>query len=192
MAAPHGRPSDRDAARDPGPADLDLADAPDEGFDTAISNFGVIFAPDPARMVAEAARVLKPHGVFALSVWVPVGIVAETFALVASIASPPPAGAATSESWGEPGVAESRLESHFESLTRESIQVPCEYPTVDLAWQRMRDGRPPFALAYGRMTLEQKQDVEERARELFRKYAGEDGCVRYVREAAILRGTKRG
>jgi SAM-dependent methyltransferase len=170
----------------------DLADVPDEAFNTAISNFGVIFAPDPARVVAEAARVLKPGGVFALSVWVPVGVVAETFALLASISPPPPAGASTSESWGEPGVAESRLATHFEPVIRESVRVPCDYASVDIAWQRMRDGRPPFALAYGRMTLEQKQDVEERARALFRKYAGEDGWVRYVREAAIVRGMKRG
>jgi SAM-dependent methyltransferase len=168
----------------------DLEGVPDEAFESAISNFGVIFAPAPERAVAEAARVLKPGGAFTISVWVPVGMVAETFALLKSITPPPPEGAATSESWGQPGVAEERLGTHFEQIRVEALEVSCDYATVDFAWQRMRDGRPPFALAYGRMPLDQKQEVEERAREMFRKHAGEDGRVRFVRKAAIVRGVK--
>ncbi|MEP7029194.1 MAG: class I SAM-dependent methyltransferase [Candidatus Eisenbacteria bacterium] len=169
----------------------DLADIPDGAFDVAISNFGVIFAPDAARMVDEAARVLKPGGVFAMSVWLPVGMVAETLALLSSISPPPPAGASTSESWGEPGVAEQRLGVRFDALTREAIAVPCDYASVDLAWQRMREGRPPFALAFGRLPAAQKAEVEEQARAMFRRHAAEDGHVRYVREAVILSGVRR-
>jgi SAM-dependent methyltransferase len=169
----------------------DLSEVPDGEFDVAISNFGVIFAPDATRMVGEAARVLKPGGAFAMSVWVPVGIVAQTFAVLSSVTPPPPEGASTPESWGEPGMAEARLSQHFDGITRVEVPVPCEYPSVDIAWQRMRDGRPPFALAYGRMPADQKLEVEARVRELFRGYAGEDGRVKYVREAAITRGVKR-
>ena len=88
-------------------------------------------------------------------------------------------------------MAEARLSQHFDGITRAEVPVPCEYPSVDIAWQRMRDGRPPFALAYGRMPADQKLEVETRVRELFRGYAGEDGRVKYVREAAIIRGVKR-
>ena len=38
-------------------------------FDRVISNFGVIHAPDYAAVLAEARRVLRPHGVFAFTVW---------------------------------------------------------------------------------------------------------------------------
>ena len=169
----------------------DLADFPDESFDVVISNFGVIFAPEPPRMLGEIARVLKPGGVFAFSIWIADGAVAETWAILASITPPPPEGASTSESWGEPGMAELRMGSHFDSLTRVDTPVPCEYATVDIAWQRMRDGRPPFALAYGRLPIDQKQAVEAEAREMFRRHAGPDGWVRYVRGAAIIRGVKR-
>jgi len=169
----------------------DLGDLADESFDAAISNFGVIFAPEPSRVLEEIARVLKPGGVFAMSVWIANGAVAETCALINSITPPPPEGASTPESWGEPGMAELRLGSHFDGLERIDVAVPCEYATVDIAWQRMRDGRPPFALAYGRLPLDQKQAVEVEARELFRSHAGPDGWVRYVREAAILRGLRR-
>lgn len=169
-----------------------LETVPDGSFDAAISNFGVIFAPDAARMVTEAARVLKPRGTFTLSAWVPVGMVADTYALLSSITSPAPEGASTPQSWGEEGVAQARLSSHFEDISVLPVEVPCEYASVDLAWQRMRDGRPPFALAYGRMSLDQKADVEERARTLFRQHANENGRVRFVRQAMIVKGVKQG
>jgi SAM-dependent methyltransferase len=169
----------------------DLAEVPDAEFDVAISNFGVIFAPDATRMVGEVARVLKPGGGFALSVWVPTGIVAQTFAILSSVTPPPPEGATVPESWGEPGMAEARLSQHFDGITRTAVQVPCDYPSVDFAWQRMRDGRPPFKLAYGRMSADQKVEIEARVRELFRGYAREDGRVKFEREAAIVRGVKR-
>jgi len=170
----------------------DLSEVPDGEFDVAISNFGVIFAPDATRMVGEAARVLRPGGAFALSVWIPVGAVAEMLEVLASISPSPEPGAATSESWGEPGVAEERLSAGFEHIARTAVEVSCDYPSVDVAWQRMREGRPPFALAYGRLPADQKADVEARCREMFRRHAVPDGHVRYVREAAILRGVRRG
>ncbi|MGH7726856.1 MAG: class I SAM-dependent methyltransferase [Candidatus Eiseniibacteriota bacterium] len=169
----------------------DMGDVPDAAFDIAVSNFGVIFAPRADRMVSEVARVLKPGGAFALSVWVPVGPVAETFELLASVTPPPPEDVATPESWGDAQAALARLGTHFNEVTWTEIIVPCEYASVDLAWQRMRDGRPPFALAYGRMTLDQKQEIEQRARELFRKYTDASGRVRYDRAAAIARGVRR-
>jgi len=170
----------------------DLEGVPDASFDCAISNFGVIFAPQPERAVLEAARVLKPGGTFALSAWVPVGMVEETFALLASITGPPPEGVPTAQNWGETGVAESRLAAAFDAVEVTPLEVSCNYASVDDAWQRMRDGRPPFALAYGRLPLDQKQDVEARARELLRRHADENGRVSYVRQAAIVKGVKRG
>jgi SAM-dependent methyltransferase len=169
----------------------DLTDVPDGSFDAALSNFGMIFAPVAERAVEEAARVLKPDGTLTIAVWVPAGAVAETLELLRSISPPPPEGASTSESWGEPGVAEARFARHFDAITVTPLEVPCEYASVDIAWQRMREGRPPFALAYGRLPLEQKQDVEERARAMFRAHANEDGRVSYVRQAAIVKGVKK-
>jgi SAM-dependent methyltransferase len=170
----------------------DLADVPDGSFDAAISNFGMIFAPDAGRAIEAAARVLKPGGALTLTIWVTTGIVAETYELLRSISPPPPEGASTGESWGQPGEAEARLAPHFDAVQVTPLEVPCEYASVDIAWQRMREGRPPFALAYGRLPLEQKQEVEAKARALFRAHANEDGRVNYVRQAAIVKGVKRG
>jgi SAM-dependent methyltransferase len=50
---------------------------PDAAFDAVVSAFGVIFAPDPSRAVAEMLRVTRPAGVLALSSWLATGAVFE-------------------------------------------------------------------------------------------------------------------
>ena len=44
---------------------------PDATFDAVLSNFSVIFAPDPRAAVAELARVLKSNGRIVFSAWQP-------------------------------------------------------------------------------------------------------------------------
>jgi len=169
----------------------ELGDIPDGSFGCAISNFGVIFAPRPERMVAEAARVLAPGGTFTMSAWMNVGMVAATYELLASISGPAPEGVSTSEQWGAPGAAGERLAAAFDDVRVLPIEVPCSYSSVDEAWNRMREGRPPFALAYGRLPMDQKLEVEERARALYREHADVNGRVSFVRQAAIAQGVKR-
>ena len=41
------------------------------------------------------------------------------------------------------------------------------------------------------MPADQKQEIEEKARELFRGQVDEAGHVRYTRNAAILRGVRK-
>ena len=42
---------------------------PDESFDAAICQFGVMFFPDKAKAFAEVHRVLRPGGTFAFNTW---------------------------------------------------------------------------------------------------------------------------
>ena len=167
-----------------------LEGVPDASFDVAISNFGVIFAPDGPRMVETAARVLVPGGVFAFSTWIERGVAEEMNTFLWKILPAPPEGSTLRDSWGDPAVARERLAPHFDAVTFDEVEVPCEFANVDEAWTRMREGRPPFALAYGRMPVEQKSVVEEEARALFRRHTGPEGGVRYVRYAGVIRGTR--
>lgn len=42
---------------------------PDESFDAVVSQFGLMFVPDPALALREMMRVLKPSGHLAVAVW---------------------------------------------------------------------------------------------------------------------------
>lgn len=46
---------------------------PDSSVDCVLSDFGLIFAPDPDAAMAEMARVLTPRGRIAFTVWLPGG-----------------------------------------------------------------------------------------------------------------------
>jgi SAM-dependent methyltransferase len=50
---------------------------PDDSFDVAVSVFGVIFAPAPARAAAELERVVRPGGRIVVTAWIDRGPLAE-------------------------------------------------------------------------------------------------------------------
>ena len=59
-----------DAARiETTPCDCTALPMADSSFDAAVSNFGVIFAPDVAAGLAEMARVTRPGGRLAFTTW---------------------------------------------------------------------------------------------------------------------------
>jgi hypothetical protein len=74
---------------------------------------------------------------------------------LAGILPPSSEGATRRDSWGDPDTARERMHARFDAVSFTEIDVPIEYPNVDEAWVRMREGRPPFALAYGRMPVDQ-------------------------------------
>jgi SAM-dependent methyltransferase len=65
----------------------------DDAVDVVVSVFGVIFASDPARAVAEIARVIRPRGRIAFSAWIPSGPVFEVLRMrreaMAAAGAPP-------------------------------------------------------------------------------------------------------
>jgi len=72
---------------------------PEAAFDTALSTFGVMFAPDHARAAHELVRVVRPGGKIALASWTPEGFIGQLLKVVARHV-PPPAGVASPIGWG--------------------------------------------------------------------------------------------
>jgi ubiquinone/menaquinone biosynthesis C-methylase UbiE len=72
---------------------------PDDAFDVVLSVFGVIFAPDQEKSMAEMLRVCRPGGRIALATWKPEGMGGETFRAV-SRHMPPPPGVKPVVRWG--------------------------------------------------------------------------------------------
>jgi SAM-dependent methyltransferase len=86
------------------PLTTEVADAEnlpygDNTFDTVLSTYGVMFAPNPERSSAELIRVCKPGGKIGLANWTPEGFVGQMFKVVGAHV-PPPAGVPSPLLWG--------------------------------------------------------------------------------------------
>jgi ubiquinone/menaquinone biosynthesis C-methylase UbiE len=81
-------------------------------FDTVLSTFGVMFAPDQARAAGELCRVVRAGGTIALANWTPEGFIGRMLATVGKHV-PPPAGVASPIYWG----TEARLGELFPSVS---------------------------------------------------------------------------
>lgn len=98
----------------------------DSSFDVALSTFGTMFAPDPARATSEMFRVVKRGGRVAMTAWQPDGVSGRMFALEQKYA--PACDAGNPIEWGIESVAIKRLEPYASDvrIVRRS------------AWQRSR------------------------------------------------------
>lgn len=87
---------------------------PDASFDVVLSQFGHMFAPRPAVVMAEMRRVLKPNGRIAFATWPPEHFVGRLFAFIGRNSLPPPPGAAPPPQWGNPETIIERLSVGFD------------------------------------------------------------------------------
>jgi SAM-dependent methyltransferase len=88
-------------------ADAEALPYQDASFDSVLSTFGVMFAPDHAKAAAELARVCRPGGRIGLANWTPEGFVGQLFEVV-DRQVPMPARAKPASLWG--------VRSHLRSL----------------------------------------------------------------------------
>src|SRR6059058_1889934 len=76
--------------------DLEAIDQPDAAFDVAYCREGLMLVPDPGRAAPEIARVLKPGGRAAISVWGPrarnpwLGVIFDAISEQLGVPMPPP------------------------------------------------------------------------------------------------------
>ena len=100
---------------------------PDATFDAVVSMFGAMFAPQPARVVEECARVLKPGGQLAMANWTPGGFAGRMFQVTARHAGTP-LGIDPPVHWGHPMVVRSRLARWFENVELDVITMRMDFP----------------------------------------------------------------
>ncbi|SEG22073.1 Methyltransferase domain-containing protein [Bryocella elongata] len=124
----------------------------DESFDVVVSMFGAMFAPRPALVAAECARVLKPGGLLAMANWTPGGFTGRMFRLGAGHVPPPP-GIDPPVRWGDPATVRERLGAGFESIEFEVIPIDFDMPTPPSgAVEFFRKYFGPTQVAFSRLT----------------------------------------
>jgi ubiquinone/menaquinone biosynthesis C-methylase UbiE len=99
---------------------------PDFTFDAVVTMFGAMFAPQPERVVAECARVLKPGGLLAMANWTPAGLAGRMFQVTARHVGAP-LGLAPPVHWGHPKVVRERLAAWFEDVELDLITMEMDF-----------------------------------------------------------------
>lgn len=114
-------------------AEIPLADA---SADVIVSNFAVIFAPDPRAAIAELVRVAKPTGRILITSWLPgvigkiVGIVAGTVQEVTN--SSPPTGQID---WHDPKVLSELFSPHGYEVSTDVKELTVTTVSPEAYWQ---------------------------------------------------------
>lgn len=94
--------------------DVEQLPYPDAHFDTVLSQFGHIFAPNAQKAIDEMLRVLKPGGVVAFCTWPTEHFVGQLFALVSKY-HPPPHSIDPPIKWGAPEYVKYRLSNRVKN-----------------------------------------------------------------------------
>lgn len=107
--------------------DAEALPYPDASFDAVVTMFGAMFAPRPALVAAELARVLPPGGVLAMANWNPESFSGAMFRTGGKHAPPPP-GLPPPVLWGDPHAVRERLASDFTDIETELIPIDFDMP----------------------------------------------------------------
>jgi SAM-dependent methyltransferase len=158
----------------------------DDAFDAAVMALVIFFVPDPAKGVAEMARVTKPGGSISAYAWdnlgggFPYAALREEMAAVGRPAMDPPSVAAANLEnlhalWTATGLVD---------VETRRITVRRTYPDFETFWQISRRG-PPVAPSLAAIAPEVMETVRSRLRQ---RLVGPDGRVTYEAWANAVKG----
>jgi ubiquinone/menaquinone biosynthesis C-methylase UbiE len=172
-------------------ADAEELPFEDERFDCAASVFGAIFAPRPEVMIEELFRVVRPGNTVGLTAWGDYGLQAEMFQVFSEYR--PPSDFPDPALWGDPAVAEERLEPYANRVQTEKLTLPWEFDSWEDAWRIYSNNGPLVAMRQA-IGDEEFASVRERVEQVVKRHAGGslDGSVSLPAEYLQIVARKRG
>ncbi|MFZ5625096.1 MAG: class I SAM-dependent methyltransferase [Gemmatimonadota bacterium] len=165
---------------------LPVADA---SYDVAISSFGLIFAPEPARAVAEMARVLVAGGRFGLLAWAK-GDTTEAYYEQVYRHLPRPKASHEPYDWGIKARAREWLSGAFADLTFHDVAVPLEARSPEAAWTILKRSTGRVAAQYANLPADAQTAMDRDLEAWFAQWVRPDGTVHWPRQARIITGAK--
>lgn len=158
-------------------------------FDVVVSSFGLVFAPEPARAAAEAARVLKRGGRLGLLAWAADGTVAayqraafQYFDMSAAAHDP--------FQWGVAAQARRWLDQFGEVETL-PIEVPFRAESAGAAWRVLRTATGRISASYATLDAGSKARLDADMTDFFDPFRRASGAIYWPREAFVIRGVRR-
>ncbi len=170
------------------------ADAADTGlpggsFDACASNMGIIFV-DPARLMPEVVRLLKPGGVLGFSSWVrdPDN---PFFSPIVAVLGPPPPSDYSPDQWGQSDVIRDRLARDFDSVEIEHGSHTWRLGTVEDAVRFLTHESPMHVSVLGNLDAATRERLVAAFAETMSAHVGTDGKVTYDAPYAVVTALRR-
>ena len=171
-------------------------DLPDDSFDVAYCQFGLMFVPDPVQALREMRRVLRPGGRLGTVVWstpdrVPCFTLFNRRLGAFVPQEPPERQLPTPLSLGEPGLIERHVrEAGFGDVRAERRTLDFVSQGPEEMWRfRVLDGAPAIKNAVAALSPEERERVREQIFADLEPYT-HDGVVRLPSEAIYVTGVK--
>jgi SAM-dependent methyltransferase len=165
--------------------DQGAIDFGDASFDAVINRHGLMFVEDPVETAAEAVRVLRAGGRYAVMTWDRreanpwLGLVLDAVSEQFGVPFPPPS-VRGPFSLDSPGVLTSVLrDGGLEDVTVEAMSTPMRAASVGEWWERVPKLAGPLAIALAGMESDVRDAIGERAMRSGAQAAasGKDGIV---------------
>lgn len=163
---------------------------PATSFDAAVSNMGIIFV-EPARQVAEVARLLKPGGVFAFSSWVR-SVSNPLFDPVLAVLGPPATSTFSPDQWGDEAVLTERLGSHFDGVDVRRGDHRWEFESMTAAMRFLTSESPMHVETFRRAEPAQRARLAAEFEDALRPHLEPSGSVAFLSPYVVVTATLRG
>ena len=167
---------------------------PDESFDVAYCQFGLMFVPEPLRALREMRRVLRPGGRIGISVWsVPEKVGLFLIPRIAAPALPPTTGEASPSpmSMGAPGHIEDMVaEAGFCDVVRHTVTIFHDIADPEIEWQQWRENfAMPDRGGLERLPAHVQQQVHDDVIAAFASFQDRD-TIRVPSEAILVTASR--
>jgi len=138
-------------------ADVEDLGFPDASFDVVLSTFGVMFAADHRRAVADLLRLVRPGGRIGMANWTPGGFMGRMLATLGRHAPVP--GAKSPTSWGTCDWIEEKFGPHAAGITMTPRFVTFRYRSPDHWLEVFRAWYPPVASTFAKLDAGGQADL---------------------------------
>jgi SAM-dependent methyltransferase len=141
----------------------------EDSFDAVINRHGLMFVENPVETVAEAVRVLRTGGRYAVMTWARcelnpwLGLVLEAVSDQFGVPFPPPSVRGPFSLESADVLTSVLLDGGLEDVTVEAMSTPMRAASLDEWWERVPKLAGPLAIALGGMEADVRDAIRERA-----------------------------
>ena len=174
-------------------ADAAAMPFPAAGFDYVLSTLGFVFLPDQEGAARELARVMRPGGVIALTVYTRQSLPSHIYDFLNAILKNPAAPEHPHYTWSDGAQVRELLGPYFHNIRMRLDSYDMCFPSAAAWFEHMSIWHPPTRMALQRSTSEGRQTVRDGLIGFCERYnRATDGSLMVNMDYAIITAVRTG